>query len=62
VREFAAEKSTKKPRVQRPGRASAFDIAAATGAPPIETDFPNEVTRTAQQVLPQPRRPVGVTR
>jgi choline kinase len=43
-------------------RGNEFDTADVTGAPWIEIDFPNDVTRAAQQVLPQLRRPVGVTR
>jgi choline kinase len=43
-------------------RGDAFETADVTGAPWIEIDFPNDVTRAAQQVLPQLRRPVGVTR
>ncbi|WP_322011282.1 phosphocholine cytidylyltransferase family protein [Paraburkholderia sp. J12] len=43
-------------------RGQEFDTADVTGAPWIEIDFPNDVTRAAQQVLPQLRRPVGVTR
>ncbi len=40
----------------------AFETADVTSAPWIEIDFPNDVTRAAQEVLPQLRRPVGVTR
>jgi choline kinase len=46
-------------------RGSEFETADVTDAPWIEIDFPNDVTRAAQEVLPQllPHvRPVGVTR
>ncbi|PLZ02967.1 ADP-glucose pyrophosphorylase [Burkholderia sp. WAC0059] len=43
-------------------RGAQFETADVTGAPWIEIDFPNDVTRAAQQVLPQLRRPAGVTR
>lgn len=36
-----------------------FDTADVTGAPWIEIDFPGDVTRAAQEVLPQLTRPVG---
>lgn len=37
-----------------------FDTADVTGAPWIEIDFPGDVTRAAEEVLPQLTRPVGV--
>ncbi|WP_323117887.1 phosphocholine cytidylyltransferase family protein [Burkholderia alba] len=39
-----------------------FDIADVTGAPWIEIDFPNDVSRASQEVLPQIQRTVGVAR
>ncbi len=39
-----------------------FDIADVTGAPWIEIDFPNDVTRAGNDVLPRLQRTVGVTR
>ena len=37
-----------------------FDVADVTGAPWIEIDFPGDVKRAAEEVLPQLTRPVGV--
>ncbi|WDD92477.1 phosphocholine cytidylyltransferase family protein [Burkholderia sp. FERM BP-3421] len=39
-----------------------FEIADVTGAPWIEIDFPNDVSRASQEVLPQIQRTVGVAR
>jgi choline kinase len=39
-----------------------FDIADVTGAPWIEIDFPNDVARAGDEVLPRLQRSVGVTR
>ncbi|MGF6775360.1 NTP transferase domain-containing protein [Paraburkholderia sp. GAS334] len=39
-----------------------FDIADVTGAPWIEIDFPNDVARAGNEVLPRLQRTVGVTR
>jgi choline kinase len=40
----------------------AFDIADVTGMPWIEIDFPNDVKRATDEVLPQIQRTVGVAR
>jgi choline kinase len=39
-----------------------FDIADVTGSPWIEIDFPGDVTRAADEVLPQIQRMAGVPR
>jgi choline kinase len=39
-----------------------FDIADVTGSPWIEIDFPNDVTRAANEVLPQIQRMAGIVR
>ena len=43
-------------------RSHVFDIADVTGAPWIEIDFQNDVTRAADEVLPQLNQLAGALR
>ena len=43
-------------------RSHTFETADVTGFPWIEIDFPNDVARATEEVLPQLQRSVGVTR